>query len=244
MKMVFIADAHLKGDDAEGQAALAKFLDSLKADTLVVLGDLFDFWTGSNSVARKKYRTVLDSFIRLHGRGTKIIYCEGNHDFSMGDFFTQRLKAAVYPEISEVAIEGKRFLLGHGDTVSMTTEYRLWRGYLRSPLFKVMSAVATPRVVWAIAGGLSKKSRGKGKYLSAVNHVEARLREFAKGRIAEGFDFVVLGHSHQEGVHIEQTGGRKGIYANPGSWARGMSYLVYENGSFSLAKWTDNGNTL
>lgn len=237
MKIVFIADGHLKGDDTEGQADIARFLDSIKADTLVVLGDLFDFWTGMNSVARKKYKTLLDGMLRLRERGTKIIYCEGNHDFSMGEFFTQRLGAVVYPEISEVAFDGRQFLLGHGDTVSMTTGYRLWRGYLRSPLFKAMSAIATPPVVWAIAGGLSKKSRGKGKYLSGINQVEARLREFAKDRIAGGIDMVVLGHSHEAGVHNEQVGGRKGIYANPGSWAGDKSYLVYENGSFSLQRW-------
>ncbi|HEY4707970.1 MAG TPA: UDP-2,3-diacylglucosamine diphosphatase [Thermodesulfobacteriota bacterium] len=240
MKIVFIADGHLKGDDTEGQASLAKFLDSLKADTLVVLGDLFDFWTGSNRVARKKYMTVLDSLLRIQARGTKIIYCEGNHDFSMGAFFTQKLKADVYPEISEVMIDGKRFLLGHGDTISMTTGYRLWRGYLRSPLFTAVSAIATSPVVWAIAGSLSKRSRGKDRYLSEVNQVEARLREFAKGKLAEGFDAVVLGHSHAAGVHVEQ----KGVYANPGSWAGERSYLVYENGAVTLKKWKNNGNTL
>lgn len=237
MKIVFIADGHLKGDDREGQISLARFLDSLKADTLVVLGDLFDFWTGSNSVAMKKYAAVLDSLLRLSLRGTKIIYCEGNHDFSMGTFFTQRIKASVYPEISEVTIDGKRLLLGHGDTVSMTAGYWLWRAYLRSPLFKVMSTIATPHVVWAIAGSLSKKSRRKGKYLSAINHVEAGLREFAKKKIIEGYDCVVLGHSHAGGVHLEGAGNRKGVYANPGSWAGERSYLIYEDGSFSLAKW-------
>ena len=244
MKIVFIADGHLKGDDTEGQASLAKFLDSLNADTLVVLGDLFDFWTGSNRVARKKYMTVLDSLLRIQARGTKIIYCEGNHDFSMGAFFTQTLKADVYPEISEVMIDGKRFLLGHGDTVSMTTGYRLWRGYLRSPLFTVVSAMATSPVVWAIAGSLSKKSRRKGRYLSEVNQVEPRLREFAKGKLAEGLDAVVLGHSHAAGVHVEEAGNRKGVYANPGSWAGQRCYLVYENGAFTLKKWKNNGNTL
>ena len=240
MKMVFIADGHLKGIGDPNQAALVEFLDSLKADTLAVLGDLFDFWTGSNTVAFEQYRPALEAFSRLKKRGVKIMYFEGNHDFSMGPFFTNELKARVFDGLTTLEIGKKKFVIGHGDTVAMSAGYKLWRAYLRSPLFKVMAAIATPKGVWAIAKKLSKKSR-KRACLSAENFVEKRLREFAGEQIGKGADFVVLGHSHEPGVNPLESGGRAGVYANPGSWARDKSYLVFDGKSFSVQRWGEHG---
>lgn len=238
MKTVFVADAHLKGAGDPHQGSLIKFFDSIEAERLAVLGDLFDFWTGSNSVAEMAYKPVLECLLRLRERGVAIIYFEGNHDFSMGPFFTDKLGARVCPDMEEMAMDGKRFLVGHGDTVSMTAGYRLWRAYLRSPLFRATAFAATPGGVWAIAGMLSKKSRGNSlRYGSAENITEARLKRFASERIAGGFDAVVLGHSHEPGVHWIESGGRKGVYANPGSWAFRKTYLIYEKGEFSVKSW-------
>ncbi len=238
MRMVFVGDAHLKGEEDPGQAALVSFLDGLKADTLAVMGDLFDFWTGSNEVAIAHYRPVLDSFARLRKRGASIMYFEGNHDFSMGPFFTGELKARVFEGTASMELAEKRFLLGHGDTVGMSAGYRLWRAYLRSPLFRAMAALVTPRGVWAIAGRLSKKSRRRA-YGSTENTVELRLREFAKAEVGAGADFVVLGHSHEPGVSVIEAGGRRGVYANPGSWERDRSYLVFDGKAFRVERWKE-----
>jgi UDP-2,3-diacylglucosamine hydrolase len=237
MRMVFIGDGHLKGGADPNQADLVSFLDSLKADTLAVMGDLFDFWTGSNDVAKAHYRPVLDALTRLKGRGTRIMYFEGNHDFSMGPFFTVELKAKVFEGNTRMELGGKRFLLGHGDTVGMSAGYMLWRAYLRSPVFRVMSRIATPSGVWAIANRLSKKSR-KRSYVSKENFVEKKLREFAVSEVGKGADFVVLGHSHEPGVSQIESGGRLGVYANPGSWARDRSYLVFDGKTFKVEKWS------
>lgn len=240
MRMVFIADAHLKGLGDPNQAALVEFLDSVEGGTLVVLGDLFDFWTGSNSVAFREYAPALDAFSNLRKRGVKLMYFEGNHDFSMGPFFTDRLSARVFDSLAELEIGKKKFLIGHGDTVAMSFGYRLWRAYLRSPFFRLTAAVVGSKGVWAIAKRLSKKSR-KAAYLSSENHVEKRLREFAGGRIGEGADFVALGHSHEPGVNALESSGRKGVYANPGSWARDKSYLEFDGRSFVVRKWSEDG---
>lgn len=238
MKTVFVADAHLKGEGDPHQASLVRFLDSIDSGNLAILGDLFDFWTGSNSVVERAYRPVLESLLRLRKRGVGIIYFEGNHDFRMGPFFTNDLGAKVCPGMEEISMDGKRFLAGHGDTVSMTTGYRLWRAYLRSPLFRAMAVAATPGGVWAIAGMLSKKSRGNAlRYGPSGNITESVLRKFAAEKIADGFDAVVLGHSHEPGVHAIESGGRKGVYANPGSFASRGTYLVYEKGVFSVKSW-------
>lgn len=239
MRMVFIADGHLKGLGDPNQLALVKFLDGVKADTLAVMGDLFDFWTGSNAVAKAQYAPVLEAFLRLRKRGVRIMYFEGNHDFSMGPFFTNELQAQVFEGLSEEKLGKNHCLLGHGDTVEMSTGYRLWRAYLRSPLFKVMAAIATPPAVWAIANRLSKKSR-KRSYPLKENFTELKLREFAKDRIGRGADVVVLGHSHEAGVTFMESSGRQGIYANPGSWARDKSYLVFDGKSFVIERWKEH----
>ncbi|MBI5902857.1 MAG: UDP-2,3-diacylglucosamine diphosphatase [Deltaproteobacteria bacterium] len=234
MKIVFVADAHLKGASDPNLKSLADFLDGLgRVDTLVVLGDLFDFWTGANEKVYKEYRIALESLMGLKKRGVNIIYLEGNHDFSMGEFFTKELGAGVHPGFFEWTLDGKRVLLAHGDTVSMTRGYALWRRFLRSPVFRFITRVAPPGFVWTTANLLSRKSR---KYNQEGNIVEERLREFARERIGSGFDTVILAHSHVAGVHKEEANGRKGAYANPGSWAGGGSYLVYEKGALKVAR--------
>lgn len=239
MKIVFIADAHLKGIDDPNQKRLSQFLSNLAgAETLVILGDLFDYWSGYNAVAEREYGPVLEALGDLRGRGTGIVYLEGNHDFSMGSFFTDALKARVYPASGELLIGGKRFFLSHGDRVSMTAGYALWRGFLRSPLFRLIVKIVPPEAGWKIAGYLSRRSRGGNDYAGVKNGVEEKLMEFAKKKLSEGFDGVILGHSHAAGVHEEKAGAGSGIYANPGSWANG-SYLVCDDGVFrveSIAK--------
>lgn len=235
MKIVFIADAHLKGLGDPNQKDLVRFLKELrKIDILVVLGDLFDFWAGSNKVAFSEYAPILECFSSLRKRGTGLIYLEGNHDFRMGRFFSETLGGGVYPDRHEMVIEGKKVLLSHGDTISMTKGYALWRGFLRSPLFTLVLLAAPHEFVWKVAKSLSGKSR---EYNGTSTEVEDGLVEFAKRRIGDGFDAVVLAHSHTPGISKHEWLGRAGIYANPGSWAGQRSYLVYEDGEFRVERW-------
>ncbi|GMR05403.1 MAG: UDP-2,3-diacylglucosamine diphosphatase [Thermodesulfobacteriota bacterium] len=235
MKIIFVADAHLKGLKDPNQASLVKFFDGLEGiDLLVVLGDLFDFWGGENRVVRRHYRPTLDALLRIRERGIKILYLEGNHDFSMGKFFIKTLEADVYGDSVELEVEeGKRFFLAHGDLIAGSVTHAMWRQSLKSGLVHLVMASLGPWLVWKIAGALSKKSR---RY-SEKKDVEAALRNFARRRIAAGSDAVVLGHSHVAGVHTEKPDGRTGTYANPGSWAGAKSYLQYEKGKFKLKRW-------
>jgi UDP-2,3-diacylglucosamine hydrolase len=242
MKIVFIADGHLKGLTDPSQARLAEFLKSVDGvDILVILGDLFDFWTGFTDVVYYHYLPVLNALKDLKDSGTRIIYLEGNHDFTMGEFFTGVLEAGVYPDFFELDADGKRFYLAHGDTIKMGVRHALWRGFLRTPLFRLITKLATPGFVWRVAGVLSKKSRGYnmgGERGEGGLLIERRLREFARQKIATGIDAVVFGHSHVSGVYDEVVEGMRGVYANPGSWTDGASYLVYEGGAFRVERYT------
>jgi UDP-2,3-diacylglucosamine hydrolase len=234
MKIIFIADAHLKGIDDPAQERLAGFLDS-QADlhTLVILGDIFDVWCGFNKIVYYQYLPVLNSLKRLKKIGTRIIYIEGNHDFSMEGFFENELGAEVHAESLEFEADGRHMYLAHGDTVYMSTGYSLWRWFLRSMAFRVLTCALSAGLVWKIAAMLSRRSRAR---LRPSSIIEARQREFAKRKVGDGIDAVVMGHSHVAGVHDIHGGGVRGLYANPGAWIDG-SYLVCSNGEFSVERY-------
>ncbi len=232
MKVFFVADGHLKGIDDPNQSALVSFLNRIEPpDTLVILGDLFEFWTGSNKVAMSRYAPVLDALSVLRKNGVRVIYLEGNHDFSIGGgaLFADTLGIEVHADSFEFSLDGKRVFLSHGDTVSMHLGYALWRGFVRSAICRFIVESLPDKTVWNAAMRLSRQSR-RNSYMEGA--LDERLKEFAKDRIRAGFDAVVMGHSHAPGVHRLDSVEPGAIYANTGSWAEHGNYLIYEAGGF------------
>lgn len=239
MKIIFIADSHIKGLDDPNQASLVSFLDGLAAsiegerpDKVVLLGDIFDFWVGFKSVVYHRYLPLLNSLLRLREKGVRFLYLEGNHDFFMGEFFTDVLEADVYMDNCRLSLEGKEMYLSHGDAVNMSLGYATWRAFLRGRLFRILKWLTSPKLIIKVADMLSRKSRSYGKRSELV---ERRMKDFAKRRILSGFDVVILGHSHMPGVHLVGDETKSGVYANPGSWTDG-NYLVYEKGELKLER--------
>jgi UDP-2,3-diacylglucosamine hydrolase len=237
MTTVFVADAHLLGLSDPNQASLVRFVDSLqKVETFVVLGDLFDYWVGYNSVVYKEYAPVLESFSRLMKRGTKFVYIEGNHDFLMGEHFTKTLGADVYDESVILDTEGMHIFLAHGDTVKMTVGYGRWRKFARGPYARLLTLVLGSRGAWWLARRISRNSRQKSMEKYKVgSDLDNRLREAARFKIDEtGVDAVVMGHSHSPGVHDVIARGLRAVYANPGAWVDNGRYMEYSYGEFRL----------
>ena len=235
MKTIFIADAHLKGLDDPNQKTLCSFLETLKnVDKLFILGDLFEFWTGYNQILEHHYSPVLNQLKKLKQSGTEVIYIEGNHDFSVAPFFKEILGGNVYPDFADIILDGKRVFLAHGDIVEHSISHKIWRSFLRSSALSMIIKITPPAFVWKIAMRLSKKSR---KNHIMGDRLEKRQREFARDKIRQGFDMVVLGHSHVPEIFEETIEGKKCFYANPGDWVKEFSYLVYEGGKMSLKRY-------
>jgi UDP-2,3-diacylglucosamine pyrophosphatase LpxH len=62
--------------------------------------------------------------------------------------------------------------------------------------------------------------------------VVSKFESFATTKIKEGFDFVVLGHTHKPKVQKIEAG----YYLNTGNWIDSYSYIVIENGQPRLEK--------
>ncbi len=97
----FVSDAHLGAAPADAEKRLVAFLQSIQgqADSLYILGDLFDFWFEYGRAIPKHGFRVLAKLARLRETGTRIVYIAGNHDIRFTDFFRRELDIETAPAL-------------------------------------------------------------------------------------------------------------------------------------------------
>ena len=120
-KIYFASDQHLGAPTPEASLPREKkfvaWLDAIKEDAgaVFLLGDLFDFWFEYKTVVPKGFVRVLGKLAELKDAGIDIYFFVGNHDLWMRDYFQKELNIPVFHEPQEFDINGKLFLIGHGD---------------------------------------------------------------------------------------------------------------------------------
>lgn len=233
MRTLFLADAHLKHPADPNYRALLAFLDHQlgRVDTLVLLGDIFEFWVGYKSSVFAAYVPILAMLNRYKEAGTRLIFVEGNHDFLLGPYFHDHLAAQVLPDGGGVEMDGRRIFLAHGDLANPADRgYRLLRSVLRSRPLRLLIRILPPDLTWSIAMRASRRSRRSRNKKS--RHWPAReiLQSYARDLQASGYQTIVTGHFHQP-FHI--TADDYELVAL-GDWISQFSYAVCEDGVFEL----------
>ncbi len=240
MKMwFFVSDAHLSGDDILRQQKLVDFLESNRdrMSCLVILGDLFDFWFGFPDYVHPPYRPLCDTLVSLTRSGVRLIYFEGNHDFSMGPFITETLRGELYPRFAMLELDGHRVWLGHGDGVdSRDFRYRIYRRLLKNSFMYRLIGWLGPRRTWKVKEFLSGRS-----WMHRRQPMDQRIPpdgQFARARCREGADVVILAHTHRPTQETFVENGRTCQYFNVGDWVEHFSYVSYSSdGGFHLGRY-------
>jgi UDP-2,3-diacylglucosamine hydrolase len=149
----------------------------------------------------------------------------------------------VHPLDVRLEIGGKRIFIAHGDMVDRKDYgYRLLRGFFRSPLMKAFIHLAPGRWIEKIGQVSSQKSRNQKPLLpvdlpmSRMEKLRNIYRSFAAERLAEGYDFVVLGHCHDLDEMMFTIGERKGQYVNVGYPRVHGSFLCWSPGETKIQR--------
>ncbi|MBN1255868.1 MAG: metallophosphoesterase [Deltaproteobacteria bacterium] len=231
MDWLFVGDAHFSSGDGERRKHFFNFIQENKSTlkTLVIMGDFFDFWFGFRNLAplKKEYGDVLTFFRKLKSNNVEMIYFEGNHEFRLGSFLSNKLGIKVYENCAEMNIDGKKSYLAHGDRSYPTVSHRILTWLLRNRLSYLLISLLGPRIVIGVATWWSANSRNWGQKRST--DILSRMRKFAQLKVNEGFDTVILAHTHLPEAIALKKGKREGYYFNVGNWMRDYSYLRYSN---------------
>jgi len=238
MAVYFFSDVHLGlGERSEEKARenqLLSFLRSIlgNASMLFVVGDLFDFWFEYTTVIPKGFHRTLAALQEFTDRGIPVHYVAGNHDFWMGDFFSTELGMQVHRDPFDIAVDGRRLHLHHGDGLATNdTGYRLIKPVLRNRMNVRLYRWVHPDIGVRIARRSSRTSRA---YTSQKDFGEEEgMMKYATEQFGRGVDVVVMGHRHKPSLLT--LGG--GTYVNLGDWITYNSYAVLREGTVTLHIW-------
>jgi UDP-2,3-diacylglucosamine hydrolase len=225
VSLYVLSDLHIKGADDPLYAELVAFLKSRPrpGDTVVLAGDLFDLFVGGKRVFLERYRAFLEALFGAGSRGVEIHYIEGNHDFQLKRAFSQIPNFTLHQDSVSLEVGDKRVYCCHGDTVDRRDlRYLALRMAFRSPFMKAFVGAVPGEWIDGIGRVSSRLSRSRKPALPVelprVGMEELRkvYRNFAAEKLAEGYDFVVMGHCHDLDEMCFIVEGREGQYINVG----------------------------
>ena len=233
---LLMSDAHLGAAPAERERDLVAFLDHARnsAGSVVINGDLFDFWFEWRTVMPRGHVRVLGALAALADAGTPVVMTAGNHDAWGGDVLTREIGVQLVHGDWDGSLGGWRAHISHGDGLRDREDrrYRAIRRVMRHPLAIRAFGVLHPDLATRVASGTSTHSRSQresdgGAGLRAVAH------EYLGAH--RGTELVVFGHSHAAALERAPGGG---VYANPGAWMDRPAYLVIAPERIELRAWT------
>lgn len=223
----FVSDAHLGASPPGTEERLLAFLRSIraKADSLYILGDLFDFWFEYGSAIPKTGFRVLTELAKLGEAGTRIVYLSGNHDLRLRDFFSRELGIETAPELEET-IDGMRVWMKHGEEIDRRWLSVFFRRLMRSRLNSSLYSFIHPDVGIGFANRVAARSRARGLD-PGLKH---EMRRFAEEKLRRGVDVAVMAHVHEPELLRTDCG----VYVNTGDWLTHFSYAVIRDGEVML----------
>jgi len=234
----FISDAHLgehgRTVERRKEERLTSFFDHIgaRATCLYVVGDLFDFWFEYRQVVPSGHHRILHQLAALVQGGTRVVYLAGNHDFWLGDFFPREIGVEISRDPLSVEHQGLSLYVAHGDGLAQPDRgYRILKRILRHPLNIRLYRLIHPDIGIPLAKLASASSRAytDEKALELVNEYEQAAQKI----LSQGFDAVVLGHSHYPSL---RSFGRK-TYLNIGDWITHFTYGRLRDGQLTLQVW-------
>jgi len=239
---LFISDIHLglqsKAIENRKERLLVNFLRFAQenAKELFIVGDLFDYWFEYKKVYQKGFFRTLTALQDLTESGVKVHYIIGNHDFMHRNFFRDEIGTIMYEDSIKTELNGKKFFIGHGDgLVKNDYGYLILKKILRNKILQKFYSWLHPDIGVSLASSTSKSSRD---YTSKKDYGEEDgMFEAAKGKINDGFDYVLFGHLHNRCYEKYKNG----YYINLGSWLDEPCYGVYKNNKFEIVDWNENG---
>jgi len=239
VRSLFISDIHL-GTRGCQATQLLDLLREHPAQHLYLIGDIIDFWAMSRGVYwSPAQNTVVQKILRRARHGEQITLIPGNHDEVLREYIdTVFGEIKIQAEIVHTTVDGRRFLLVHGDEFDQVTLHHRWVAVIGDVAYNFLVRVnlllsRLRRLLgrpgyWSLAGYAKRKVKTAMQFIFSFE--EAVVRH-AQDR---GLDGVICGHIHW--AAIKEINGL--TYVNCGDWVDSCTAIVeHHDGRLELIHW-------
>ncbi|MGI9261443.1 MAG: UDP-2,3-diacylglucosamine diphosphatase [Woeseiaceae bacterium] len=232
MNTLFISDLHMEADRPDIADQFLRFLETeaLNADSLYILGDLFESWVGDDD-PNEHYAWVKQGLKKLTRKDVPVYFMHGNRDFMIGEEFAAETGVQILDDPVCIDCHGQRVLLSHGDAYCTDdVEYQAIRKMTRDPQWQAMmlSKSLEERLAFAEQARAASLAHG-GNIDDVISDVNADAIQNAF--VAADVDMMLHGHTHRPAIHDLVVAGRPARRIVLGDW--------YEQGS--VVRWSDTG---
>ena len=240
---LYIADLHLQSSTPKLTELAFELLNTLECEHLFILGDLFEYWIGDDSIDHTA-EAVSQKLKTLHKRGTEIKVMHGNRDFLLGDSYVSGFGGTLVSEDTiKLDIAGKPTLLMHGDTLCTDDkQYQFYRRMVRNRDWQkdflaksVSEREATARMIRS-----TSKASGSRAHKNSIADINAdTLLQTVDSHQVER---VIHGHTHRPALHTT-TADQKFERLVLGDWHTDHAVIAVSDAeNCELVKW--DGSTL
>ncbi len=217
MPHYFASDVHLRNDRPDRDRRFRAWLNRLtRDDSLVIVGDLCDFWMGARRAHDDPLRSEsLRALAEFRRQGGSLAIMAGNHDEWLCPFYEAELGATIIAEPHDMTVHGMRLRLVHGHLLGAGAPGRRgWRAARSSKRFLTSPDRSPGPSIKSWRGATSAGSRPtKSGTCASIDEYAAQFQGSA--------DIVVFGHVHRP-VDLAHTNPRLIVL---GGWQRRSSFL-------------------
>jgi UDP-2,3-diacylglucosamine hydrolase len=241
----FISDLHLCPSRPAATELFLSFLHgpATHADTLYILGDLFEYWSGDDHLDEPFNARVCRAIKTVSERGTPVLFLAGNRDFLVGDEFAAACGATLLTEPVVHEVGGVRALLIHGDTLCTDdVDYQNFRATVRTPHWRAdfLSRPLGERI--ATIEGLRERSTAE-KQRKSMALMDTNADAVAAAFRKHGVTRMIHGHTHRLAQHEHLVDGTRCERWVLGDWSdTAGNCLTCDPSAWALRRW--NGEAL
>lgn len=203
-QVLFISDLHLSDAAPQITRAFLRFLrdEAIEAHTLYILGDLFEFWIGDDTLDEPLNAEVAAALSALADRGVPVRLMHGNRDFLIREQFARRARVELIDDPTIVDLFGTQTLLMHGDT--MCTDdiaYQAFRRQVRDPKVQAQF-LSLPRTARKQQVGQIRTQSEESKTVKSMD-----IMDVTEHAVHEAFRHhkypprMIHGHTHRPATH-------------------------------------------
>jgi UDP-2,3-diacylglucosamine hydrolase len=200
---LFISDLHLCTSHPHVTKLFEQFARDIapKADSLYILGDLFEYWIGDDDLADPFNACIAQTLRKISDGGVKLYFMHGNRDFLLGEKFANICGGKLLHDPLLIDLYGTKTLLTHGDALcTADTEYVAFRKQVREPAFQkqfLAKPLSERRATVEKMRQQSEQSK-KIKSMDIMDVTESAVHDLLR---QYHYPRLIHGHTHRPALH-------------------------------------------